>query len=94
MPPHKTYPSDVGDDAWAFVAPFVSVLTRDAPQRKHDLRAVCNAPRSLAHTGAPGRSLPSDFPPWAAVSQQARRGLNAGGTRAALRAWSTIRASA
>ena len=45
MPPHKTYPSDVREEGWVFVALCVSVLTLDALQRKHDLRAVCNAPR-------------------------------------------------
>src|SRR5207249_4351733 len=49
-----------------------------ALQRKHELRAVFNAVRYLAHTGAPWRSLPSDFPPWPVVSQQVRRWLAAG----------------
>jgi transposase len=47
-------------------------------QRKHDLRAVFNGLRYLAHTGAPWRYLPGDFPPWAAVDQPARRWMAAG----------------
>ena len=46
-------------------------------QRKHDLRAVFNAVRYLAHTGVPWRYLPSDFPPWPVVYQQLRRWLAA-----------------
>lgn len=62
----KRYPSDVSDDEWAFVAPYLTLLASDALQRRPDLRAVFNALRYLAHTGAPWRYLPSDFPPWAA----------------------------
>jgi transposase len=76
--PHKAYPSDVSDDEWAFVAPYLTLLALDALQRKHDLRAVFNALRWLAHTGAPWRYLPGDLPPWPAVYQQARRWMDAG----------------
>jgi transposase len=61
------YPSDVSDEEWAVALPYVTLLSPLALQRKHDLRAVFNAVRSLAHTGVPWRSLPSDFPPWAVV---------------------------
>ena len=47
------------------------VALSTALQRKYELRAVFNAVRYLAHTGAPWRYLPSDFPPWAVVYQQA-----------------------
>src|SRR5260221_5136642 len=78
IPPHKAYPSAVSDDEWAFVAPYLTLLALDALQRQHDLRAVFNALRYLAHTGAPWRYLPGGFPPWAAVYQQARRWIAAG----------------
>jgi hypothetical protein len=29
----KTYPGDVSDDEWAFVAPYLTLMTEDAPQR-------------------------------------------------------------
>jgi transposase len=63
IPPHKAYPSDVSDDEWAFVAPYLTLLALNALQRKHDLRAVFNALRYLAHTGAPWRYLPVGSPP-------------------------------
>ena len=74
----KPYPTDVSDDEWAFVAPYLSLMTLDAPQRRYDLREVYNALRWLVHTGAPWRYLPGDLPPWEAVSQQTRRWLDAG----------------
>jgi transposase len=73
----KPYPSDVSDDDWEFVAPYLTLLALDALQRRHDLREVFNALRWLAHTGAPWRYLPGDFPPWPAVYQQARRWIDA-----------------
>ncbi len=78
LPPHKPYPSDVSDDEWAFVAPYLTLLALDGLQRQHDLRAVFDALRYLAHTGAPWRYLPGDFPPWPAVYQPARRWMDTG----------------
>lgn len=72
------YPSDVSDDEWAFVAPYLTLLPAEAPQRTHELREVFNALRWLVKTGAPWRYLPHEFPPWAAVYQQTQRWLQAG----------------
>ncbi len=76
--PRKSYPSDVSDEEWAFVAPYLTLMTSDAPQRRHDLREVFNALRYLVRTGAPWRYLPTNFPPWEAVYQQTQRWLAAG----------------
>ena len=54
-PSPKRSPSDVSDEEWAFVAPSLTLVAEDALQRRHDLRAVFNALRYLAHTGAPWR---------------------------------------
>jgi hypothetical protein len=40
MPTRKPYPSDVSDEEWAFVAPYLALVREDAPQRNHELRAV------------------------------------------------------
>src|SRR5215207_9384857 len=69
----KPYPSDVSDEEWAFVAPYLTLMRPDAPQRQHNLREVFNAVRWLARSGAPWRYLPTNFPPWEAVYQQTRR---------------------
>jgi transposase len=77
-PPRKSYPSDVSDEEWAFVAPYLTLMTESAPQRRHDLREVFNALRWLVRTGSPWRYLPNDLPPWEAVYQQTQRWLAAG----------------
>ena len=74
----EPYPSDVSDDEWAFVAPYLTLMTEDAPQRDYPLREVFNALRWMARAGAQWRMLPNDLPPWYTVYQQTRRWLNAG----------------
>src|SRR5215208_5943953 len=74
----KPYPTDVNDDEWAFVVPYLTLMTPDAPQRVYDLREVFNALRWIVRAGAPWRMLPTNFPPWEAVYQQTRRWLEAG----------------
>jgi transposase len=74
----QTYPSDVSDEEWAFVAPYLTLMTEDAPQREHNLREVFNGLRWMVRTGAQWRMMPHDLPPWAAVYQQTQRWLKAG----------------
>ena len=72
------YPSDVSDEEWAFVAPYLGLCREDAAQRSHSLRAVFNALRWLVKTGAHWRMMPNDLPPWPVVYQQTRRWIRAG----------------
>jgi transposase len=72
------YPSDVSDEEWALVAPYLSLMTEDAPQRAHPLREVFNGLRWIVRTGAPWRLMPHDLPPWSTVYQQTQRWLRAG----------------
>ena len=74
----KPYPSDVTDDEWAFVAPYLILMKEDAPQRDHELRAVFNGLRWIIRTGAQWRMMPNDLPPWYTVYQQAQRWIRAG----------------
>lgn len=74
----KPYPSDVSDEEWSFVVPYLTLCRLDSEQREHDLRSVFNALRWLVRSGAPWRMTPHDFPPWAAVYQQTQRWLRAG----------------
>ena len=74
----KPYPSDVSDDEWALVAPYLTLLREDAGQRGHPLRELFNGLRYLVRTGIPWRSMPHDLPPWEAVHGQATRWLRAG----------------
>lgn len=74
----KPYPSDVSDAEWEFLAPYLTLMTEAAPQRVHCLRRVFDAVRYVVRTGRQWDYLPHDFPPAAAVYQQARRWLAAG----------------
>lgn len=74
----KAYPSDVRDDEWAFVAPYLTLMKEDAPQREHDLREVFNGLRWIVRTGSQWRLMPHDLPPWYTVYQQAQRWIEAG----------------
>jgi transposase len=79
MPLHrKVYPTDVSDEEWAFCAPYLCLMTLDAPQREYCLREVFNALRWMIRAGSPWRLLPIHFPPWQSVYQQAVRWMKAG----------------
>src|SRR5262245_20003240 len=72
------YPSDVSDDEWAFVAPYLTLMTEEAPQRDQSLREVFNGLRWIVRAGAAWRLMPHDLPPWHTVYQQSHRWLKAG----------------
>ena len=59
----KGYPSDVSDDEWASVAPYLTLMSEAALQREYNLREVFNGVRWLVRTGAEWRFLPHDLPP-------------------------------
>ena len=77
-PSRKPYPSDVSDEEWAFVVPYLALCRLDAAQRTYELREVFNALRWMVRTGAQWRMMPNHFPPWWTVYQQTRRWLAAG----------------
>jgi transposase len=78
MATRKAYPSDVSDQEWTFVAPYLALLREDAPQRFYDLREVLNGLRWIVRTGSAWRFMPHDLPPWEAVYQQTQRWIRAG----------------
>jgi transposase len=90
----RGYPSDVTDEEWSFVLPYLLLCREDSGHREHDLWEVFNALRYVAKTGCPWRWVPGDPPPWTAVYQQMRRWLSAGcfetlvaGVQSILREW-------
>ena len=85
MPTRKPYPTDVSEEEWALVAPYLALVRADAPQRAHDLRDVFEALRWVVRAGAPWRMLRHEFPPWEAVYQQTQRWLAAGVIEAMVR---------
>src|SRR5262249_24484632 len=88
----KAYPSDVSDEEWALVAPYLTLMIEDATQRDFPLREVFNGLRWIVRTGAQWRLMPHDLPPWHVVYHASQRGIKAGvfeslvyGLRAVLR---------
>ncbi len=75
--PRKAYPTDVSDEEWAFCVPYLCLMTEDAPQREYPLREIFNAVRWMVRAGCPWRMLPTNFPPWQTVYQQAVRWMKA-----------------
>jgi transposase len=78
MNTRKPYPSDVSEEEWVFLAPYLALVREDAPQREYDLREVFNGLRWIVRTGSAWRYMPHDLPPWETVYQQTQRWLKAG----------------
>jgi transposase len=78
MMSRKAYPSDVSDEEWAFVAPYLTLMREDAPQREYSQREVFDGLRYIVRAGATWRMMPNDLPPWHMVYQQTQRWLRAG----------------
>ncbi|AJE21661.1 IS5 family transposase [Azotobacter chroococcum] len=74
----KPYPTDVSDEEWAFVAPYLALMPESSAHRVHSLREVFNALRYIARGGLLWRQMPHDLPPWHVVYQQTRRWIEAG----------------
>ena len=74
----QAYLTDVSDEEWEFVAPYLTLMKEDAAQRVYALRELFSALRWFVRAGCPWRLLPNDLPPWTAVQQQALRWMRAG----------------
>lgn len=74
----KPYPSEVSDDEWSLVVPYLTLMREDAAQREHSLRELFSGLRYVVRYGIAWRAMPNDLPPWSAVYQQAQRWLAAG----------------
>jgi transposase len=59
----KPCPSDVSDEEWGLIAPYLTLQREDAGQREHSLREAFNGLRYIVKTGAPWRRMPNDLPP-------------------------------
>ena len=69
---------DVTEEEWSLVAPYLTLMTEDAPQRQHALREFFNGLRYVIRYGIAWRAMPNDLPPWFTVYQQSQRWLAAG----------------
>jgi transposase len=73
----KPYPSDVTDNEWSLVVPYLTLMVEDAPQREYSLRELFNGLRYVVRYGIAWRAMPNDLLPWSAVYQQTQRWLAA-----------------
>ncbi len=60
-------PSDVTDEEWAFVAPYLALCREDSEQRDYPLPAVFNGLRYIVRTGGQWDFMPNNLPPWTVV---------------------------
>src|ERR1043166_1696008 len=64
----KRYPSDLTDDQWAILEPWIPAALPGGRPRKTDMREVVNAIFYLTREGCSWRALPHDFGiPWKTV---------------------------
>ncbi|MCY1077312.1 IS5 family transposase [Archangium lansingense] len=67
MPARKPYPTDLNDEQWALVEPFVRASECGPQEVLHPRREVVNAILYITHTGAQWRYMPHDLPDWQLV---------------------------
>lgn len=46
----QAYPNNVSDDEWAFVAPYLTLMTEEVPQHEYPLREVFNVLHWIVRT--------------------------------------------
>lgn len=63
----KPYPTDLTDEQWVVIEPFLPPAKREGRPREHDLREIVNALLYITQAGCAWRLLPHDFPPWRTV---------------------------
>src|SRR6266852_1740772 len=64
---HLRYPSDLTDDEWTLVEPFIPPTKSGGGKRRTDMREVMNGVMYILSTGCQWRYLPKDFPPRSTV---------------------------
>src|SRR6185295_6917805 len=63
----KPYPSDLTDEHWQRIEPFLPLAKPGGRPRKTDLREVVNAILYLVRSGCQWRMIPHEFPAWKTV---------------------------
>ncbi len=69
----KPYASDLTDEQWSLVEPYIPSAKPGGRPREVDVREVLNGILYLNRTGCPWRLLPHDLPPWGTVHYYYRR---------------------
>ena len=69
----KRYPSDLTEEEWRSIEPFLPQPAKRGRKRTTDLREVVNAIRYMVRSGCEWRMLPVHFPAWQTVYWWFRR---------------------
>ena len=69
----ERYPTDLTDEEWERIEPFLLSPARRGRKPSVDLREILNAIRYIARAGCGWRMLPKDFPSWQTVYWWFRR---------------------
>lgn len=73
-----SYYTNVSDEEWGFVAPYLTLSRLDSECRVYELREVFNGLRYILRAGCAWRLLPENLPPWNVVYRQTQRWIEAG----------------
>lgn len=76
--PRKAYTTDLSDQQWMLIQPFLPPPAHLGRHRTTELREVVNAILYVLRGGGAWRLLPHDFPPWQTVYRYFRTWLVAG----------------
>jgi putative transposase len=74
----KPYPTDLTDEQWKLVEPFLPDAKPGGRPRKADLREVLNALFYLVRSGCQWRMIPHEFPPWKTCYNYYRAWIDSG----------------
>lgn len=74
----KPYPTDLTDEQWKLVEPFLAEAKPGGRPRETDLREVLNALFYLVRSGCQWRMIPHEFPPWKTCYNYYRAWIDSG----------------
>jgi putative transposase len=66
-PSHRRYLTDLTDEQWALLEPWLRPNRGPGRPTQRDLREIVNALLYFTRTGCQWRLLPREFPPWTTV---------------------------
>jgi transposase len=72
------YPSDLTDEQWAIIEPFIPAPLPGGRSVTHERREIVNAILYVLRTGCGWEYLPHDLPPWKTVYDYFRQWRRAG----------------
>ncbi len=73
MDTRRRYDTDLTDEQWSLVEPYIPPALPGGRTRTVDMRAVVNGIQYLLRHGGGWRGLPHDLPPWGTVHYYYRR---------------------